>query len=626
MGTCAEVKLQLSQTATLVRDAFTATLVLNNSGTATISNVFVNVSVQNESGQVATNLFGVGAPLVAGGLSTVDGSMALAPNTSCSAQWTLVPSREAAPVQPANYFVSGTIRYMDNGLSVNVPLTPVFITVQPSPEIKLKYFLQRDVFADDPFTPEIEPSVPFPLGVMVQNVGYGTAFNFRITSGQPTIVDNQKGLLQTFNIIGTQIGGQTVTPSLNANFGDVPALSTRVGNWWLTASLQGLFTEYAASFEHIDPLGNPKLSSFDSIEIHKMIHLVRTDRSSDDMLPDFLVNDLPNPNNLPDTLYLSDGTVQPVATVQSGNVDAAPSAGHLQVQFTANFPAGFTYVLVPDPAAGQLSLLAVQRSNGSNMLGDNFYVTDRTFIGLAQPPIRETKLHLFDYHTNAGPDTYTLLYGAATNSTATSAPVSSVFALPAASPPFFGVAWSGAPYVGASPLAYYDIYVSENGSPFAVWQNQTTATSAMFNGTNGHTYAFYSISTDTAGHREPIPLQPQAQTTVSYTNYPPSVTVSSNNITLNAGQTLSLRVSATDANPQDALTFHLGPGSPPGAVVDPVAYLGHESLVWGHHQYYLHHRYRQRATASQFDQYRDRRPETKLLSSVPAGHSRFHCL
>jgi hypothetical protein len=145
-----------------------------------------------------------------------------------------------------------------------------------------------------------------------------------------------------------------------------------------------------------------------------------------------------------------------------------------------------------------------------------------------------------------------------------------VFALPAHSPPIFGVVWSGANYVGGAPIAYYDIYVSDNGGPFTVWQSQTTGTGALYNGTQNHNYAFYSIATDTAGKREATPLQPQAQTTISANTIPPTISVVSN-VTLNAGQTLSLNVTASASNPQNILTFTVGAGAPVGVVVNPTS-------------------------------------------------------
>ena len=59
--------------------------------------------------------------------------------------------------------------------------------------LDLRYFLQRDVYGDNPLTSQIEPSIPFTLAVMVTNIGNGIANNMQITSSQPTVIDNQKG-------------------------------------------------------------------------------------------------------------------------------------------------------------------------------------------------------------------------------------------------------------------------------------------------------------------------------------------------------------------------------------------------------------------------------------------------
>ncbi len=59
----------------------------------------------------------------------------------------------------------------------------------------------------------------------------------------------------------------------------------------------------------------------------------------------------------------------------------------------------------------------------------------------------------------------------------------------------FPVSWSGHPASGDSPIAYYTIYDSANGGGYTVWQAKTTATSAIFTGSAGQTYSFYSIAT-----------------------------------------------------------------------------------------------------------------------------------
>jgi hypothetical protein len=100
-----------------------------------------------------------------------------------------------------------------------------------------------------------------------------------------------------------------------------------------------------------------------------------------------------------------------------------------------------------------------------------------------------------------------------TNTLDGSAPTSSVDALLATSPPVFTVSWSGEDAGGAG-IAAYDIFVSTDGGPFAVWQSAITATQAIFTGTAGTSYGFYSVAYDGVGNRQATPAGAQATTTV----------------------------------------------------------------------------------------------------------------
>ena len=94
------------------------------------------------------------------------------------------------------------------------------------------------------------------------------------------------------------------------------------------------------------------------------------------------------------------------------------------------------------------------------------------------------------------------------------APTSTVAPLPAVqTAAAFPVSWAGSDDAGGSGVAGYDVYVSVDGGPFAVWQSDTTATSATYDGAAGHTYGFYSVATDGAGNVQPTPADAQATTT-----------------------------------------------------------------------------------------------------------------
>ena len=64
----------------------------------------------------------------------------------------------------------------------------------------------------------------------------------------------------------------------------------------MTSTLQGKFIDYSATFEHIDSLGDPRLSLIDSVEIHELIHQFQSQKPGSDNQPDFLANDGADPN------------------------------------------------------------------------------------------------------------------------------------------------------------------------------------------------------------------------------------------------------------------------------------------------------------------------------------------
>jgi hypothetical protein len=132
----------------------------------------------------------------------------LAGNAEGSIQWLIIPGRSAAPQTAVYYDIGGVFSYKINGVYFEVPLWPASINVVPDPSLNVRYFWQQVVFGLDPFAPDFSlPPVPFVVGVLIFNDGFGTAFNMRMSSAQPKIVDNVKGLLVSFALIGSQGNG-----------------------------------------------------------------------------------------------------------------------------------------------------------------------------------------------------------------------------------------------------------------------------------------------------------------------------------------------------------------------------------------------------------------------------------
>jgi hypothetical protein len=562
-GVCAKVRLRIDQNAVISRDAFQARLEIVNAADFGLSKVKVQIVVRDANGVDAAGRFSVGVPRLSA-LNAVDGTGEVAPNTTGLAEWTLIPTQDAAPEGEMRYLIGGTVDYEQEGLQVSVPLEATGIAVLPLPRLRVQYFHERDVFSDDPFTEIVESSVPFNLAVMIHNAGKGVARNFRLSSAQPKIVENEKGLLIDFKIIGTEVSGQSQTPSLTASFGDLGPGTNVTGRWLLTSTLQGLFTDYQASFEHVDGLGNARASLIEKLSIHELIHVVQAPGAFEDGRPDFLVNDIGDIWALPDTLYMSDGTTNPVRVVQQAAIDAAPSSARLQCGLAASMPSGWACLRVSEPGNGKYRLIRVERSDGVPIsLNTNVWTTDRTFTGLGKPPIRENILHLLDYNS---PGSYMLYYALLPEADAI-APSSAMAALSANSYAQFPLSWHGEDNAGGSGLAFFDIFVSSDGGPFKPWLQRTTLRGAVYSGAAEARYAFYSVATDNAGNRESSSAP--VETTTSLINHPPVLSPPID-VSLDLGETLTVTQQATDADlPAQRLAYRLDSGAPASAYINP---------------------------------------------------------
>lgn len=134
-----------------------------------------------------------------------------------------------------------------------------------------------------------------------------TALTPQLTSGQPTIIDNKKKLNVNFKIFKTQLDEKPASPAMTLNFGVIQPGATAMAQFYMTASLTGTFVSFDATYTYLTPTGDQRLCQVQSLKIHELVAPVMLERS--DNVVDFLVNDYPDLNFLPDTVYSSSGDV-----------------------------------------------------------------------------------------------------------------------------------------------------------------------------------------------------------------------------------------------------------------------------------------------------------------------------
>lgn len=416
---CSSITLQFTQKMVMTRQAFRGTLtVFNGNEQEAMKDVKLTLTVTDEKGNIAmSDKFHVNLENLKG----------FAGNKNFTDGWTLdakqegvatvlfIPTKKAAPTVETRYAFGGTLSYVDpfTGLEVTRDLTPITLTVKPSPNLDLTYFMQRDIKGDDPLTKEVEPSEEAEFSLLINNLGYGDATNVRMSTNQPEIVDNEKGLKVKFELMSSQLNGQEKTlalgGSVSTDFGTIPAHSTSYAQWWIKSSLLGHFTDYDVTATHLTSYGNKDLSLLNDVTIHELIRSIDVTKG-DKTLKGFMTNDIVDADDTPDMLYLSDGEIEKVNVAASSSITKTSDTEYTLTITPSE--EGWNYGNLSDPTYGVSALKSVTRaSDGKQISLRNFWQTDRTLRD-GKDPLYENRIHFADQFDGKNAESYILTFEA----------------------------------------------------------------------------------------------------------------------------------------------------------------------------------------------------------------------
>lgn len=416
---CSSITLQFTQKMVMTRQAFRGTLtVFNGSEQKAMKDAKLTLTVTDEKGNIAmSDKFQVNLENLkgfAGNKNFTDGWTLDAQKTGV-ATVLFIPTKKAAPTVETRYAFGGTLSYVDpfTGLEVTRDLTPITLTVKPSPNLDLTYFMQRDIKGDDPLTKEVEPSEEAEFSLLINNLGYGDATNVRMTTNQPEIVDNEKGLKVKFELMSSQLNGQEKTlalgGSVSTDFGTIPAHSTSYAQWWLKSSLLGHFTDYDVTATHLTSYDNKDLSLLNDVTIHELIRSIDVTKG-DKTLKGFMTNDIVDADDAPDMLYLSDGEIEKVNVAASSSITKTSDTEYTLTITPSE--EGWNYGNLSDPTYGVSALKSVTRaSDGKQISLRNFWQTDRTLRD-GKDPLYENRIHFADQFDGKNAESYILTFEA----------------------------------------------------------------------------------------------------------------------------------------------------------------------------------------------------------------------
>ena len=377
-GLCARVKIQIHQEMTFERQAFNAHMRINNGFDAIVlQNVNVDILFSDEDGK---HVVGTSDPNntdatffyridTMDNIDDVGGNGTVHAATSADIHWLIIPAYNASNGLESGtlYYVGATLTYTINGEKHVINVIPDYIFVNPMPLLKVDYFLPRDLEADDAFTNQIEPEVPFYLGVRVSNIGHGTANKLKIESAQPKIIENDLDLLIGFSLVGSEVNGEKATDSLLVNFGDIAPNTSGTARWIMKCSLSGEFIDFYAEYTHADELGGELTSLIEDVHTHFLLRDVLVDLPGRDHIRDFLAKD-----GAVIRVFESDNLETEV--INQSSRSTLEKKGN---NYTLTTPetSGFMFVQLPDPFNGTNAIYTATRSDGKVINPNNVWLS-----------------------------------------------------------------------------------------------------------------------------------------------------------------------------------------------------------------------------------------------------------
>ena len=396
------VTLQFEQRFFLTRQAFKGTLTVDNAQMTNLQDIQVNAKVTTVDGKDVTEMFALEYKGQGNWLNTNDGKVnsgngfwALEGNQTGIANVLYVPSKETAPTEPVDYYFGGTMTYRDvnTGNLITVELMKTKLTVNPSPDLHLTYFIQRDFISDDPLTEEVEPWEPAQFALLIQNKGAGAALNLKIETTEPQIVENLNNLPVKFTSLYTTIDGKPGTsPFKKLDLGRIEAGQNVMARWWFYSNVSGYVADYNVTMVKSSNYGEDfNLISIDGVKElkHSVTGTVNARSASQASAPAraaelnadtniFLLNEIVDEENMPDYVIDSNGNGTDDLEIVNDNIECVANGADGEYKLTVNASrSGWVYGEIHDPTNCTMVLSKVVRESDGKDMTSNFWQTDR---------------------------------------------------------------------------------------------------------------------------------------------------------------------------------------------------------------------------------------------------------
>lgn len=423
-----QVVLEFRQKFFLTRQAFRGTLKIENQYTTGLTDIVFEANVKTMDGKDVTEMFALDYDENPTGGIEVDketGAWSLGGEQVGEAGVIYVPSKETAPTEPVTYLFGGTLAYTDieSGERVTVDLMQTALTVNPSPDLYLTYFIQREFISDDPLTDIVEPWEPAEFALLIQNKGAGKALNLAIETSEPQIIENINSLPVAFKSLYASIDGvEGNFPFTYVNVGAIEPGQNVLARWFFYSNVSGYVNDYYAEmtrgslygeeFNLITLLGARDLKRSVKSVPQATANAVAArgvdvaTRATTDI---FLLDEIEDEEDLPDCVIDGNGNETTELEIVSETTTVSDEGNNTYKLTVKATRAGWVYGKLHDPTNGTMLLASVVReSDGTDMGVNNFWQTDRS-IAKDRSTIYENLLHFADNIYDVE-ETYTLTF------------------------------------------------------------------------------------------------------------------------------------------------------------------------------------------------------------------------
>lgn len=326
----------------------------------------------------------------------------LAAGRTAFVEWRIRPRRSAAALTTTRYRVFISASFTRLGQPVEADTLTENLIVMPVPQAHVDAFFPSEVYADDPSTEIQEPQNRFNIGLWVQPEPM-TVQQINVLSLSPQVSTLDSAAPTPLSLTRLRADGGDLPPRLGVPLDVRHGLG--VASWRMNPVYSALQTAPTLDLARRDTPRTERILDAFTLTSHNLLRVVRVPFPINDNVPDFLVDDDHDAATLPEVIYVSDGTLTPVATGLVQGV--VPESDGITFHVQAVMPDGWGYVRFDSPLDENYVLDSVQRSDGQAIPPDNAWFTSRAIRQFGGVVTVRREVHILDFD---GTDSYRVAF------------------------------------------------------------------------------------------------------------------------------------------------------------------------------------------------------------------------